>query len=83
MALTEEDISRIIEAEKEVFPTKTDFSDFRDKISDDISELQVSVDTYAKKADTYFQEMVALSAKINRLERNLEKIAKKVGVDLD
>jgi len=27
----------------------------------DFSDLQTSVDTYAKKADTYFQEMVALS----------------------
>ena len=39
--LTNDDIIKIIDAEKEVFPTKEDFS-----------KLETSVDRYANKADT-------------------------------
>jgi len=61
--LTEKDIKKIIEANQEVFPTKGDFEDFREEMRKSFSDLQTSVDAYAKKADTYFQEMVALSHK--------------------
>ena len=45
--------------------------------------LQGSVDTYAKRADTYFQEMVMLSHQIARHERWIRKIAERVGVKLE
>lgn len=32
-----------------------------DEIKNDFVDLQTSVDTYAKKADTYFQEMLMLA----------------------
>ena len=41
--------------------TKTDKSDFNNLVN--------AVDEYAKKADTYFQEMVALSHKVDRHEK--------------
>jgi len=41
------------------------------------------VDEYAKKANTYFQEMVALSHKVNRIEKWVQQIADKVGIKLD
>ena len=47
------------------------------------TELQESVDSYAKKADTYFQEMVVLAHKVERLEKWLQKVAEKVGVKLE
>jgi len=51
--LTEKDIKKIIEANQEVFPTKGDFEDFREEMRKSFSDLQTSVDAYAKKADTY------------------------------
>ena len=77
--LTVEDIQKLIEAEKEVFTTKEDFA----RIEQMFSNLQSSVDAYAKKADTYFQEMAAMRHAIQRHEEALQKIAEKVGVKLD
>ncbi len=48
--LTNEDITKIVEAQKEVFPTKQDFEYFREENKKDFSDLQTSVDVYAKKA---------------------------------
>jgi hypothetical protein len=46
-------------------------------------ELQGAVDAYAKRADAYFQEMVALSHKVERHEDWLHQIAERLGVKLD
>ena len=81
--LTEEDIKKIIEANREVFPSKEDFESFKDELKQSFSDLQTSVDTYAKKADTYFQEMVMLTHKVNRLEKWIQEIAEKVGIKLE
>ena len=72
--LTDKDIEKIIEAEKQVFPTKQDFASFKDEMKEDFSGLQTSVDSYAKKADTYFEEMTALSHKVDRHEKWIQKI---------
>jgi len=81
--LTHSDIQKIIEAQREVFPTKTEFLDYKDELRSDISELHGAIDKYMAKADTYFQEMTALVAKVNRLEKALKRVAVKVGVKLD
>ncbi|MCP6718043.1 MAG: hypothetical protein KJI70_00645 [Patescibacteria group bacterium] len=52
--LTDKDIQRIIEANKEVFATKEDFLSFKEEMLNSFSELQISVDAYAKRADAYF-----------------------------
>ncbi len=49
----------------------------------DVQDLISSVDTYAKKADTYFQEMVMLSHKVDRHEKWLRQVADKLGVKLE
>jgi len=49
----------------------------------DLSDLQASMDAYAKKADGYFQEMIMLAHKFDRHERWLLQIAEKVGVKLE
>jgi len=59
------------------------FDELRSELKHDINTLASAVDAYAHKADTYFQEMAALGAKVSRLEKNLEKIAQKVGIKLD
>lgn len=59
--LTNEDIQKLIEvfATRDKVATKLDLEDLRK----DFSNLQTSVDSYTKKADTYFKEMVVLSHK--------------------
>ncbi len=81
--LEDKDIQKIIEANKEVFATKEDFEGFRREIKESFSGLQSSVDAYAQRADAYFQEMVALSHKVDKLEKQIHQIAKKVGIDLE
>lgn len=76
--LTPEDIQNLIQAEKAVFTTKQDFEELRK----DFSALATGVDAYAKKADTYFQEMVMLGHKIDRHEKWIKQIAEKTGVQL-
>ena len=79
--LTNEDIKKLIDvfATREEVATKKDF----DELRQDFSNLQIAVDNYAKKADTYFQEMAALAHKVNRHEQWLKQIAEKVGVKLE
>lgn len=79
--LTNEDIKKLIEvfATREEVATKKDIEEVRK----DFSDLQTAVDGYAKKADTYFQEMAALAHKVNRHEQWLKQIAEKVGVKLE
>jgi len=50
---------------------------------DDVNELLNSIDAYAKKADTYFQEMVALAHKVDRHEKWILQIAEKLGIKLE
>lgn len=45
-------------------------------------DVQVDADN-AKKADSYFQEMVMLSHKIERHERWMHQLAEKLGVKLE
>jgi uncharacterized coiled-coil DUF342 family protein len=49
----------------------------------DFVNLQTSVDAYAKKADTYFQEMVMLAHKVDRHEKWIRQIAEKLGIKLE
>ncbi len=49
----------------------------------DVRQLLDAVDEYARKADTYFQEMVMLAHKIDRHEKWLRQIAEKVGLNLE
>jgi hypothetical protein len=82
--LDEKDIQKLIKT----FPTreeavmKKDFDDFRNEMRGMFSDLQTSVDAYAKKADTYFQEIVVLNNNYRRLEGWIHLVAEKVGVEL-
>lgn len=49
----------------------------------DVNNLMNAIDAYAKKADTYFQEMVMLAHKVDRHERWIQKIAEKLGIKLE
>ncbi len=64
---------------------KTDKADKVDiaSLKKSFNDLQTSVDTYAQKADTYFQEMAMLTHKVNRLEKFLEKVAEKLDMKFE
>lgn len=81
--LTQEDIQKIVEANHKVFATKEDLEVFKEAVLEAISDLQSAVDVYAKKADTYFQEMLMLSSKIDRHEKWLHAMADKLGIKLE
>jgi len=80
--LTQEDIQKIIKAQREVFATKEDFLSFKDEYKKDFSDMLTAVDGYAKKADGYFQKMLMLSNKVNCLEKWILQLAEKVGIQL-
>lgn len=50
---------------------------------DDIHRIENSLDGYAAKIDTYALEMAAMQHKIDRLEKYIQIIAQKTGIDLD
>ena len=64
------------------------FSDINTKLDNkadksDVNELMNAVDAYAKRADAFFQEMVALSHKVDRHEKWFHQIAEKMGIKLE
>jgi len=79
--LTEEDIKKLIDvfATREEVATKKDL----DELKQDFVNLQTSVDSYAKRADAYFQEMVVLSHKVDRHEKWIQQLATKLGIKLE
>ena len=78
--LEERDIERLIQ----VLATKAELQAAVSNLStkDDINELLNSIDAYAQKAETYFQEMVMLSHKVDRLERWILQLAEKLSMTL-
>ena len=54
-----------------------------EEMKKDFTDLRSSVDTYAKKADTSFGEMVVLSHEVDRHERWFQQIAKKIDIKLE
>lgn len=53
-----------------------------DEMKSDFNNILTAVDAYAQRADTYFQEMVLLSHKVDRHEKWLLEIAEKLGIKL-
>lgn len=77
------DIIKIIEAQREVFATKEDLAAFQEEMRKNFSAMVSSVDAYAKKADTYFQEMAVLGYQVSRHERWFKQIAEKLELKLE
>ena len=83
--LDEKDIQKFIK----VFPTreevvsKQEFESFREEMKDEFSKLYTAIDAYAKKADSYFQEMLMLANKVDRHEKWFHQLADKLGVKLE
>lgn len=79
--LNDEDVKKLIE----VFTTREEMKEMIAALvtKEEFSNLQNSVDAYAKKADTFFQEMVMLAHKVDRHEKWLHQIAEKLGIQLE
>lgn len=79
--LTQEDIQKLIEvfATRDEVALKKDFETLRQ----DFSDLQTSVDTYAKKANDFYQEMVMMNQKLNRHEKWIQQLAAKLEIKLE
>jgi hypothetical protein len=52
--LNDEDINKMTKAFGEIFATKQDFQGWEERNRRDFSDLILSVDGYAKKADAYY-----------------------------
>lgn len=78
--LTNQDIKKLIKvfATREEIVTKIEFDDLKKGFR----RLQNVIDAYAKKADIYFQEMLMLAHKVDRLEKWVLQIAQKIGLQL-
>ena len=70
------DYSKLIEYLDEKFTTS--HADL-EELSGKFDNLQSAVDNYAKRADTYFQEMVMLGHKVDRHENGYSKLLKRLG----
>ena len=68
---------------KEIFATKEDLETFREEVRKSFSDLHTAIDGYAKKVDTYAQEMIMLAHKVDRHEKWLHQIAEKLGIKLE
>jgi len=76
----DQDFSKLIKYLDEKF---NDIDKRFDENRENFNILQVAVDGYAKKADTYFQEMVMLAHKLDRHERWLKQISEKLNLKLE
>lgn len=90
---TKEDLERFATKEElnanttkllqEIFATKEDLEAFREEVRKSFSNLHTAIDGYAKKVDTYAQEMIMLAHKVDRHEKWLHQIADKLGIKLE
>jgi len=79
--LDDKDVKRLID----VFATREEIKEMISNLvtKEEFSSLQTAVDNYAKKADTFFQEMVMLARKVDRHEKWIQQIAEKLGIKLE
>jgi uncharacterized coiled-coil DUF342 family protein len=61
----------------------TDLETSLGEVREQVTKLYDGVDAYAKKADTYFQEMLMLANKVDRHERWFHQVAEKLGLKLE
>ena len=72
-----------LQAQQTLFASREELEERFAKINKSISSMHTAVDGYAKKADTYFQEMVVLTHQVRRLEKWIHQIAKAANVQLE
>jgi len=70
---------------KRFYGVKEDLRGIKNEMAtkNDSYHLMMAIDSYAKRSDTYFQEMVMLSHKVDRHERWFQIFADKLGLKLE
>lgn len=88
--ITDQDVQKIITAGSQVFATKAELAgvekrldSLEAKLEAKTDQILTAVDAYAKKADTFFQELVVATHRLDRHEMWIKKIAEKLGVALE
>lgn len=64
--LTQQDIKNLIEAMREVFATKEEFTELKSSFND----LQTSMDNITVKFDKFQTEMVVINHRVTKLEKH-------------
>jgi len=69
----------------DVFATKDDFQEMRKEMmtQNDKHQLLMATDNYARKADTFYQELVMLSHQVNRHEKWIHILGGKLNTNLE
>lgn len=82
---TKEDLRQFSIQALETFVTKQEFKEAISFLAtkEDLSNLLTAIDAYAKKVDTYAQEMLMLAHKVDRHEKWLHQIAEKLEIKLE
>ncbi len=75
--LTDADIKKIIQAQEDVFPTKTDFDDLRE----DFSKLQTSVESFATMTKKHEEEISIINQRVGNHEDWIKGAGPKIGLD--
>lgn len=75
--ITDEDITKLIQAHKEVFPTKDDF----DGLRKDFSNLQTSVIAFAKGTKDNADEIKVVNNRVNNQDVWIKQAGPKIGLE--
>jgi len=79
--LDDKDVQKLIE----VFITRKEFNEKISNLAtkEDVDKILTAIDGYAKKVETFAQEMIVLAHKVDRHEKWILQIAEKLGVKLE
>lgn len=76
-----QDFKQFVDVLKEFFHSKEEMDVKFDAMNENFNVLRNSVDLYAKKADTYYQEMAVMRHRMERMEEWIQKASQKIGVE--
>jgi uncharacterized coiled-coil DUF342 family protein len=84
--VTKEDLEEFSVKVFQTFVTKEEINELRKEIAalkESIQTLTISVDKLAKIVEDMHQEYIAITSKVDRLEKWVHQIAKKIGMKLE
>ena len=79
--LEPQDFKKLTEVLKEFFYSKEEQDVKYDAMNENFNLLRNSVDSYAKKADLYYQEMAVMRHRLERMEDWIQKASQKIGLE--
>lgn len=76
-----QDFKKLVDVLKEFFHSKEEMDVKFDAMNENFNSLRTSVDIYAKKADTYYQEMSVMRHRMERMEEWIKSASQKIGLE--